>query len=138
MTFQSLAISGVRVPKKEVSSYGIAAVTKIENNVYKINDLVEKPDPKNAPSNLATHGCYVLTPDIFSKLEKIKPGKDGEVWLVDAIKELMKERDIYACEIQNGIYYDTGSKLGYLKANIDFALRDKTLGKEVRKYLKSL
>ena len=131
-------ISGIRVPKDEVNQYGIARVSHVKDNVFLIDELVEKPDVKSAPSNLATHGCYILTPDIFPKLEQVKPGKDGEIWLVDAIKDLMKERKVYACEIKNGIYYDTGSKFGYIRANIDFALRDKVLGKKVRKYLKSI
>lgn len=131
-------ISGIRVDKKDVSKYGIAAVTPIEKNIFQISSLVEKPEPDKAPSNLATHGCYVLTPDIFEALEKIKPGKAGEIWLVDAIKSLMKKRPVYTCEIQNGIYYDTGSKLGWLRANVDFALRDPKLSDDFRRYLKSV
>lgn len=131
-------ISGVRVPKKDVSKYGIAEVTHVEKNIYQIFNLVEKPDPKDAPSTLATHGCYVLTPDIFDELAKVTPGKGGEVWLVDAIKRLMKKRPIYTAEIKNGTYYDTGSKIGWLKANVDFALKDKNLAKEFRAYLKSV
>lgn len=131
-------ISGIRVDKKEVSKYGIAEVKHIEKNIYQIFSLVEKPDPDKAPSNLATHGCYILTPDIFSALEETKPGKSGEVWLTDAIKTIMKKRPVYTCEIKDAIYYDTGSKLGYLKANVDFALRDKKIADEFRKYLKSV
>src|SRR3989338_3691713 len=131
-------ISGIRVPKKDVSKYGIAEVTQVEKNIYQIASLVEKPEPDEAPSNLATHGCYVLTPDIFSELEKLKPGKGGEIWLVDAIKALMKKRPVYTCEIENATYYDTGSKIGWLRANVDFALRDKNLSEEFRKYLKSV
>jgi len=131
-------ISGIRVPKKDVSKYGIAEVTQVEKNIYQIKSLVEKPEPDEAPSNLATHGCYVLTPDIFSELEKLKPGKGGEIWLVDAIKALMKKRPVYTCEVENGIYYDTGSKIGWLRANVDFALRDKNLSEEFKKYLKSV
>ncbi|HLD34942.1 MAG TPA: UTP--glucose-1-phosphate uridylyltransferase GalU [Patescibacteria group bacterium] len=131
-------ISGIRVDKKDVSKYGIAEVTQVEKNVYQISSLVEKPEPKDAPSNLATHGCYVLTPDIFEALEKIKPGKGGEVWLVDAIRVLMKKRPVYTCEVTNATYYDTGSKIGWLRANVEFALRDKKLGAEFRKYLRSV
>lgn len=131
-------LSGIRVPKIEVSKYGIAEVTYVEDNIYQIKSFVEKPEPKDAPSNLAMIGCYVLTPDIFDELERVKPGKSGEIWLVDAITALMKKRPVYTCEVKNGTYYDTGSKLGWLKANVDFALRDKKLGKEFRKYLKSV
>ncbi len=131
-------ISGIRVPEKDVSKYGIADVTKVENNIFRIKSLVEKPEVGEAPSNLATHGCYVLTPDIFEELSKLKPGKGGEIWLVDAIKGLMKKRPVYTCEVENGIYYDTGSKFGWLRANVDFALRDKNLNGDFRKYLKSV
>jgi UTP--glucose-1-phosphate uridylyltransferase len=131
-------LSGFRVPKKEVSKYGIAEVDHVEDNIYQIKSFVEKPDPEDAPSNLAMIGCYVLTPDIFNELEKVKPGKAGEIWLADAIKSLMKKRPVYTCEVKNGVYYDTGSKLGWLKANVDFALKDKTLGADFRKYLKSV
>lgn len=131
-------ISGIRVPKTEVSHYGIAEIQKVEKNIFQILSLVEKPAPKDAPSNLATHGCYVLTPDIFEYLKKIKPGKGGEIWLVDAIKKLMQKRPVYTCEVENATYYDTGSKIGWLRANVDFALRNKTIGEEFRKYLKSV
>lgn len=131
-------ISGIRVAKKDVFKYGIADVKHIEKNIYQIMSLVEKPDPASAPSTLATHGCYVLTPDIFDELEKLKPGRGGEIWLVDAIARLMKRRPVYTCEVQNATYYDTGSKIGWLKANVDFALRDKKLNGEFRKYLKSI
>lgn len=131
-------ISAIRVPKKDVSKYGIAEVTHIEKNIYQISNLVEKPSIESAPSTLAAHGCYVLTPDIFSDLATLKPGKGGEVWIVDAIKKLMKRRPIYACEVKNAKYYDTGSKIGWLKANVDFALKDQNLSKEFRAYLKSV
>ena len=131
-------ISGIRVPKTEVHKYGIADVKLVEKNIFQIFSLIEKPDPKDAPSNLATHGCYVLTPDIFGDLERLKPGKGGEIWLVDAIKSLMKRRPVYTCEVKDGTYYDTGSKIGWLRANVDFALKDKALKEEFRKYLKSV
>src|SRR3989338_4280207 len=131
-------ISGIRVPKKEVSKYGIAEARLIEKNIYQILSLVEKPEPAAAPSNLATHGCYVLTPDIFGELEKLEPGQGGEIWIVDAIRALMKKRPVYTCEVKNATYYDTGSKLGWLKANVDFALREKKLKGEFKKYLRSV
>src|SRR3989344_2564341 len=108
-------ISGIRVPKKDVSKYGIAEVQPVEKNIFQILSLVEKPEPSETPSTLATHGCYVLTPDIFGELEKLGPGKGGEIWLVDAIKNLMKKRPVYTCEVKNSIYYDTGDKIEYLK-----------------------
>ena len=131
-------ISGVRVPEKDVSRYGIADVKHLEKNIYQIFSLVEKPEEGEAPSNLATHGCYVLTPDIFDELRRLKPGKGGEIWLVDAIKGLMKKRPVYTCEIKNGTYYDTGSKIGWLRANVDFGLKNKKWGGDFRKFLKTV
>ena len=129
-------ISGIEVPKQEVDKYGIAEVKNIEKNIYQMFSLVEKPDPDKAPSNLATHGCYLLTPDIFPELEKLGPGKGGEVWLTDAIKALMKKRPIYTCKVDNATYYDTGSKIGWLRANIDFALANPELKEDFLKILK--
>lgn len=100
--------------------------------------MVEKHRAEEAPSNLAAHGCYVLTPDIFDALARLKPGKSGEVWLVDAIQLLMKQRPVYACEILDGRYYDTGDKLEYLKTVVEFALAHKDLNGDFRSYLKSL
>ena len=131
-------ISAIRVAKEDVSRYGIVDVTEVEPGVGQIKTMIEKPSVAEAPSNLAAHGCYVLTPDIFPILEHLKPGKSGEVWLVDAIKELMKKRPVYACEIKNGKYYDTGNKLEYLKTVVEFALQHKDLNGEFRQYLKSL
>jgi UTP--glucose-1-phosphate uridylyltransferase len=131
-------ISAIRVPKNDVSRYGVVDATVIEKNVLQIKRLVEKPSIEEAPSNLAAHGCYILTPDIFEALENIKPGKSGEVWLTDAIRELMKVRPVYACEIVNGKYYDTGNKLEYLKTVVEFALTHKDLNGDFREYLKSL
>lgn len=131
-------ISAVRVPKADVSRYGIVEATNVENNVWQIKKLLEKPSVEEAPSNMAAHGCYVLTPDIFPILEHLKPGRGGEIWLPDAIKELMKTRPIYACEIAGGKYYDTGNKLEYLKTVVEFALEHKDLNGDFRAYLKSL
>ena len=131
-------ISAIRVDKKDVSRYGIVDVTEVEPGVGQIKTMIEKPSIEEAPSNLAAHGCYVLTPDIFPILEHLKPGKSGEVWLVDAIRELMKTRPIYACEVKNAKYYDTGNKLEYLKTVVEFALQHKDLNGDFRAYLKSL
>lgn len=131
-------ISAVRVPKGDVSRYGIVDATNVEGNVWQIKKLIEKPALEEAPSNLAAHGCYILTPDIFPILEHLKPGKDGEIWLTDAIRELMDTRPVYACEVINGKYYDTGNKLEYLKTVVEFALVHKDLNGDFRTYLKSL
>ncbi len=100
--------------------------------------MIEKPSVEEAPSTLAAHGCYVLTPDIFPVLETLAPGKDGEIWLPDAIRELLTKRPVYACEIKDGKYYDTGNKLEYLKTVVEFALQHSDLNGDFRAYLKSL
>ena len=131
-------IAGVRVKREDVVKYGIADVTPVDGNIFKINKIVEKPDIDSAPSDLATHGSYLFTPDIFEILASLKPTKNGEIWIADAIDELIAKRDVYACELENARYYDTGSKVGYLKAVVDFALEHEDTNGEFRSYLKSL
>jgi UTP--glucose-1-phosphate uridylyltransferase len=130
-------ISAVRIPEpQDVSKYGIADVEPVEDAVFKIKKIVEKPKPEEAPSNLAAHGAYILTFDIFKHLSALKPGKGGELWLVDAINSLMKVDDVYAKEIINGEYYDTGNKFDYLRANIEFALERPDLRDKLLAYLR--
>lgn len=133
-------ISGVRIEKKEdLKRYGIAEVESVEGNVYKIKKIVEKPDPDKAPSDLATHGAYILPPEIFEILRNQKPGTGGEIYLPEAIDELIRTGyPVYACEIENGHYYDTGNKVEYLKTVIAFALQHPDIKDEFIKYLKSL
>jgi UTP--glucose-1-phosphate uridylyltransferase len=132
-------ISAVRVDKKDVSRYGIIDADKIGDNVYKIKRIVEKPKPSEAPSNLGAIGAYILPGKIFPILQSLKPGRGGELWLPDAIEALIESGyPVYACEIKNGHYYDTGNKLEYLKANIDFALKRSDLADGLKKYLKGL
>ncbi|MFH1291994.1 MAG: UTP--glucose-1-phosphate uridylyltransferase GalU [bacterium] len=130
-------LTAYQVDNEGTNKYGIIDGLQVEKNVYQVKAIVEKPGPKKAPSRLASLGGFILTPDIFEALEKTKIGKGRELWLVDAIFKLLKKRPIYARQI-DGQYYDTGSKLGYLRANIDFALRDKTLSKQIKKYLRSV
>jgi UTP--glucose-1-phosphate uridylyltransferase len=138
--YPGIVISGVRIERKEdVKRYGIADIEKVEGDVYRILDIVEKPDPDQAPSNLATHGAYILPPEIFKALKTINPSQGGEIWLVDAINLLKKDGvPLYAVEIQNGKYYDTGNQLEYLKANIDFALKKEDFNGELKAYLKEV
>lgn len=135
-----IVISGVKIEKKEdLKRYGIADITPVKNNVYRINAIVEKPEPDKAPSNLATHGAYIFPPEIFDALRKVKPGKGGEVWLVDAINILKEEGvPIYAVEIENGKYYDTGNKLEYMKTVVELALEHPDVKEEFKKFLKDL
>lgn len=131
-------ISAVRVPEASVNKYGIADIADIAERVYKINTIVEKPEPGTAPSNLATHGAYIMPPRLFEILADTPTGRDGELWLVDAISALAKEQDIYAIEIQNGKYYDTGNKLEYLKTVVEFGLKHPDLNGDFRSFLKEL
>jgi len=130
-------LTGYPVQKKDTVKYGMLDATKIEPNVYQVKKVVEKPGPAKTPSLLASLGGFILTPDIFPILEKTKLGKGGELWLVDAIFALSKKRPVYACAV-DATYYDTGSKIGYLRANIDEALRRDELKSDLKKYLKKL
>jgi len=130
-------LTGYEVDDLGTEKYGIIDGVDVEKGVVQVKNIVEKPGAKKAPSHLASLGGYVLTPDIFEALEKTKLGKGGELWLVDAIFKLLKKRPIYACKV-DGRYHDTGSKLGYLQANVEFALRDKKLGDDFRKYLRTM
>lgn len=131
------SISAVRVPEDKTGKYGIADVSPVEGNVFKINRIVEKPKPGEAPSNLAAHGAYVLPPAIFDILADTPLGQGNELWLVDAITALAKKEDIYAVEIQDGKYYDTGSKLEYLKTVVEFALKHPEVGTDFTEYLRN-
>ena len=138
--YPGVMISAVRInTKDELSRYGIADVEKVEESIFRIKKIVEKPLPDEAPSNLATHGAYLLPPEIFDVIRNLKPSRGGEVWLVDAINELNKKGvPVYACEIKNGKYYDTGNKLEYLKTVFEFALSRPEFSKELKEYLKKL
>ena len=138
--YKGAVISAVEIKdKKHLSRYGIADLKPVEKNIFRIKRIVEKPSPEKAPSNLATHGAYILPPEIFKIIKNLKPGKDGEIWLVDAINKLINQNyPVYACEIKNGKYYDTGDKLEYLKTVVDFTLSSPDFSEEFKKYLKSL
>ncbi|TAN45938.1 MAG: UTP--glucose-1-phosphate uridylyltransferase GalU [Nitrospirae bacterium] len=131
--FDAPVVALEEVPRSEVDRYGIID-GKLEGGVYKINDLIEKPSPDKAPSNLAIIGRYILTPDIFGYLENQKPGAGGEIQLTDAMKDLVKERPIYGL-LMKGKRYDAGDKLGYLKATVDFALKSPELAEGFKEFL---
>ncbi len=135
-----IIISGVKIEKKEdLSRYGIADLEHVEKNIYKIQKIIEKPNPDEAPSNIATHGAYILPPEIFKALKELKPGKGGEIWLVDAINLLKKGGiPIYTVVIENGKYYDTGNKFEYLKTVVEFGIRHPEIKDEFKKFLKTL
>jgi len=126
-----------KVPKSQTQHYGIIDAKKIDDRVYLVKDLVEKPAPSDAPSNLAIIGRYILTPEIFPALEHTKPGKGGEIQLTDGLKLLMAKQPIYAFEFE-GIRHDAGDKLGFLKATVEFGLKNSEFGHEFRSYLQKL
>lgn len=138
--YKGAIISAVRIETKDqLSRYGIADIEPIEENVFKIKRIVEKPLPSQAPSNLAAHGAYILPPEIFDIIKKLKPGRDKEIWLVDAINELIKTGfPVYGCEIKNGKYYDAGNKLEYLKTVLEFSLQRPEFSKQLKQHLKNL
>jgi UTP--glucose-1-phosphate uridylyltransferase len=132
------SVLGVQVvPKNDTDKYGIVAVDADKSATSRVNSIVEKPKPADAPSNLAVVGRYVLAPAIFQHLEKIGQGAGGEIQLTDGIAALMKEEAVYAHRF-TGKRYDCGSKLGYLQATVEFGLGHPQLGKEFGKYLQSL
>jgi UTP--glucose-1-phosphate uridylyltransferase len=138
--YGGVIISGVRIlEKEELVRYGIADVEPVEGNVFKVKAIVEKPEAHLAPSNLATVGAYILPPEIFAALRNLKPGKSGELWLVDAIN-ILKEQGVpvYVVEIKDGKYYDTGNKIRYMETVVDMALKHPEINGKFREYLKKL
>ncbi len=138
--YGGMVISGVKIEKKEdLKRYGIADLEKVEGNIYKIKQIVEKPEPDQAPSDIATHGAYILPPEIFQALKSLNPGKGGEIWLTDAINKLKDEGvPLYTVVVENGKYYDTGNKLEYMKTVVELALKHPEVGFGFEKFLKEL
>jgi UTP--glucose-1-phosphate uridylyltransferase len=133
---QSSVIAIEDIPKEKTVQYGIVDVGDSKNNLFKINSIVEKPQPIDAPSTLGVIGRYVFNPEIFDCLEKIKPGKGGEIQLTDAIQMLLGQQAIFAYLFE-GKRYDCGDKLGFIKANIEFSKKHPEIGKEFTEFLKS-
>ncbi len=129
------------VEGKAISAYGVLDVKPVEGKfggrLYQIHNMVEKPRLEDAPSNLAIIGRYILTPTVFDTLSEIKPGAGGELQLTDGMKLVLKREKMYAY-VYEGKRHDTGDKLGFLKATVEFALKRQDLGKEFREYLKTL
>lgn len=126
-----------RVPKDRIHRYGVIRPKPLGGNVYEILDLVEKPSAQTAPSDLAIIGRYVLTPDLFPILAETAPDSGGEIQLTNGLRTLRDKRPLYAVEFE-GKRYDTGDKLGFLKATVEFALARPDLADAFRKYLKGL
>ncbi|HWQ99956.1 MAG TPA: UTP--glucose-1-phosphate uridylyltransferase [Candidatus Methylomirabilis sp.] len=136
--FQDPVLGVTPVSAADTKRYGIIdPKAEVEKGVYQLKGMVEKPGPGKAPSRLAAVGAYVLTPDIFDQILKTKPGHGGELVLLDAIFGLMKKRPVYARRLE-GVYHDTGSKVGWLRANLAIALQRADMKAEVKKMIRSL
>jgi UTP--glucose-1-phosphate uridylyltransferase len=132
----------MQVPAEDLSAYGVVDAEPVEWNgcldrLFRIRNMIEKPTPSEAPSNLAIIGRYLITPEIFDLLGETKPGAGGEIQLTDALRHLLEVRPVYAYRFE-GTRYDAGDKLGFLKATVGLAMRRSDLGKGFREYLKSL
>ena len=123
------------VPSEKVSSYGIISGNLIDDSLYSLEEIIEKPTISEAPSNIGTIGRYVFTPDIFDCIKKIDIGHGGEVQLTDAIRLLNKTQQVYAYRF-TGNRYDTGDKLGYVKAIIDFAVKNEDMEEKIKEHIK--
>ncbi len=134
--YKSTVIAVEEVPYDSVMNYGIIEVEETgQDSIYKIKGLVEKPTKEQAPSNLAIFGRYIITPSIFNHLNQVEPGRNNEIQLTDALASLLAEEDIFAYKI-SGKRYDIGTKLGWIKANIEVALDRDDLSKPLKDYLK--
>ncbi len=127
-----LAVEGIS--RQDTVKYGIINPERVSPGTYQVLGLVEKPEPERAPSNLGIVGRYILMPQVFSAIEATPPGKKREIQLTDALQLLLKQQAIYACEF-DGVRYDTGTPLGWLKATVAFALKHPQFGPELKQYL---
>lgn len=135
--YDAPVVGTMHVEGEAISRFGVIDADEVEDGVFKIKDMVEKPKFSEAPSDLAIIGRYVLTPDIFDELEKTKPGAIGEIQITDAMRALLRKRPFYAVRFE-GTRYDAGDKLGFLIANVAFALKRPDLANEFEQYLKTL
>jgi len=134
--FKSSVLSIEHVPKDKIGSYGIIRGIAIENDLFQIDDIVEKPSLENAPSDMGAVGRYIFVPEIFDCLKNVLQGVGNEIQLTDGIRLLLKDQPVYACKFV-GKRYDTGDKLGYIETIIDFALRDESMKKDLLSYLEA-
>jgi len=135
---KSSSVLGVEdVFPAETASYGIVDAQEIDKNLLQLNSIVEKPEPEHAPSTLAVVGRYILTPGIFDCLQNVKPGRGGEIQLTDGIASLLQKEKVFAYRFK-GKRFDCGSKLGYMKANVEFGLQHPEIGSEFAEYLHSI
>ena len=135
--YKTNIIAVERIASQDTVKYGIIEPKKISGHIHQVLSLIEKPEPAQAPSNLGVVGRYILMPEIFDALEVTPPGKNQEIQLTDALQLLLKQQAVYAYELE-GVRYDTGTPLGWLKATIAFALKQSDTGQELREYLRQL
>jgi len=126
-----------QVPPDQISQYGVIEHRPVEPRIYDVRGVVEKPRPQDAPSNLATVGRFVATPDLLDVLESTPVGRSGELWLMDAFDLLLKQQPVYAYEYE-GLRFDCGQPLGLLQASIHVAMQNESIGPELRRYIQSL
>ena len=135
--FGSTVLAVEPVPMERTKDYGVIAGSEIEDSIYKVTNLIEKPHPSKAPSNMAIIGRYILTPEIFTHLEHTAADRHGEIQLTNGLRSLLLRRPVYAYRFR-GTRYDTGNKLGFLRATVEMALKRKDLGVPFRRYLRTL
>lgn len=135
--YKTSVVAVERIASQDAVKYGIIEPEKVSGHIHQVLNLIEKPEPTQAPSNLGIVGRYILMPEIFDALEVIPPGKNREIQLTDALQLLLKQQAIYAYEFE-GVRYDAGTPLGWLKATIAFALKHPDIGQELREYLRQL
>ncbi|MDO4720426.1 MAG: UTP--glucose-1-phosphate uridylyltransferase GalU [Peptostreptococcaceae bacterium] len=135
--YQTTILGVQKVAREETNKYGVISGKLIEDRIYKVKDMVEKPEPEEAPSEIAVLGRYIITPQIFEILRRLKPGKKGEIQLTDGLRELCGKQAMYAYVFE-GRRYDVGDKLGFLEATIDFALKRPQLREDLLAYLQKI
>jgi UTP--glucose-1-phosphate uridylyltransferase len=135
--YDAPVVGTMQVAGENISRFGVLDVDEVSDGVFKIKDMVEKPAFADAPSDLAIIGRYILTPDIFEEIEKTAPGAIGEIQITDAMRSLLKKRPFYAVRFE-GVRHDAGDKLGFLIANVEFALQRDDLASDFKEYLRSL
>lgn len=135
--YRTTVLGVQRVPQEDVSKYGIVAGRQVDDRVFKVTDMIEKPEIDEAPSNIAILGRYIISPSIFSYLENVSPGKNGEIQLTDALKDMMHHETMYAYDFI-GRRYDVGNKMGFLQATVEFALDRDDLRDEFSSWLKQI
>lgn len=135
--YDAPVIATMQVAGEAISRFGVIDAEEVEPNVFRVKDMIEKPAFADAPSDLAIIGRYIFMPDIFGAIEQTEPGAAGEIQITDAMRLLLKKRPLYAVKLQ-GIRHDAGDKLGFLIANVEFALKREDIADDLKVYLRTL